>query len=539
MMRAHRRASRGPAAARHGRGHLAHHHLDLHLCAVALQRACRRLARRGGDARFGALPFRLHRALRAAYERGGGDRRGGARDGDLGMFALDGGAAAGAWWMRPGRARRAQGDRPAAVRRAARPSRRACRCFVIAKPLADGRRARCRARSGGARPLARRLSRRRSRRSAARSSATPPTASGLSLLVARPGGLREGAAATALRQGGRGRRAQRRNRRPRGALRRVEVAPARRLGGNEGTMSASKPLRPQPRAEIMAIDAYVPGKSARRRARQGPQAVVERIAARPLAARDRGVSRQRRASSPLYPDGSSRAAARGDRPALRARPRADHLRQRLGRTARAARPCLSLARRRRALQPISASSNIRSRFAPPAATPVVARGDATTTADVDALLAQGDAAHQDRLSRQSQQSDRHLSAVRRGQAPARRPAGRRAARARRRLCRICRAQRLRGRRRTRRDVRERRDDAHLLENLRPRQSAHRLGLCAGARSSTRSTACAAPFNVNGAAIAAGVAAIADAAHVDAAVAHNDALAAAGSREEIRRARASR
>ena len=58
-------------------------------------------------------------------------------------------------------------------------------------------------------------------------------------------------------------------------------------------MSAQTRCRPQPRAEIMAIDAYVPGKSARRRARQGPQAVVQRIAARSLAARDRGVSRRR------------------------------------------------------------------------------------------------------------------------------------------------------------------------------------------------------------------------------------------------------
>ena len=42
------------------------------------------------------------------------------------------------------------------------------------------------------------------------------------------------------------------------------------------------------------------------------------------------------------------------------------------------------------------------------------------TADVDAILARGHAAHQDRVARQPEQSDRNLSAVRRGQAAARR-----------------------------------------------------------------------------------------------------------------------
>ena len=46
------------------RGHLAHHHRDLHLCAGELRRPCRCLGRRRGDARFRPLPFRLHRALR-------------------------------------------------------------------------------------------------------------------------------------------------------------------------------------------------------------------------------------------------------------------------------------------------------------------------------------------------------------------------------------------------------------------------------------------------------------------------------------------
>ena len=60
--------------------------------------------------------------------------------------------------------------------------------------------------------------------------------------------------------------------------------------------------------------------------------------------------------------------------------------------------------------------------------------------------------HQDRVPRQPEQSDRHLPAVRRGEAAARRPAAARAARARRGLCRICAPQRLRGRHRAGRDV---------------------------------------------------------------------------------------
>ena len=75
------------------------------------------------------------------------------------------------------------------------------------------------------------------------------------------------------------------------------------------------------------------------------------------------------------------------------------------------------------------------------AKPVVAP-EKDFTADVDAILAAVTEQDQNRLSRQPEQSDRHLPVVRRGQAAAPRPAGQRAAGARRRLCRICPAQRL-------------------------------------------------------------------------------------------------
>ena len=79
MMRRFRRAPSGPAAARHRRGHLAHHHFDLHLCAVQLFGPCRHVARRCADARFRALSLRLHGPLRAASQRRRRDRRGRAR----------------------------------------------------------------------------------------------------------------------------------------------------------------------------------------------------------------------------------------------------------------------------------------------------------------------------------------------------------------------------------------------------------------------------------------------------------------------------
>ena len=67
---------------------------------------------------------------------------------------------------------------------------------------------------------------------------------------------------------------------------------------------------------------------------------------------------------------------------------------------------------------------------------------------------------------------------------------------------------------------QRRHDADLLEDPRPRQSAARLALRAGPRLRRRSTGRAGPFNTNGAAIAAGIASIADLEHEAKSVAHN-------------------
>ena len=116
--------------------------------------------------------------------------------------------------------------------------------------------------------------------------------------------------------------------------------------------------------------------------------------------------------------------------------------------------------------------------------PVVAE-ETDERADVDAILAKVTRTDPDRLPCQSQQSDRHLPAVRGGAPAACGLAPARAAGDRRGLCRICPPQRLRIRHRAGVVVAERRHDPHLLQGARARRHAHRLGLCAGRISSMR------------------------------------------------------
>ncbi|MBV8472093.1 MAG: histidinol-phosphate transaminase, partial [Hyphomicrobiales bacterium] len=71
-------------------------------------------------------------------------------------------------------------------------------------------------------------------------------------------------------------------------------------------MSKSETMRPQPRAEIMAIDAYVPGKSA-----VAGLAKVYKLSSNesPLGPSPRAIEAFRANADQLalYPDGSSRA----------------------------------------------------------------------------------------------------------------------------------------------------------------------------------------------------------------------------------------
>ena len=121
-------------------------------------------------------------------------------DGDLGMFALDGGPGAGAWWMRlaPPAAPKVIARLPF-VERADHPA--GMPVFVIAKPLADG----------GARQVvleAATLDRWRGGYPRAIADiggeiiGNAADGVGLSLLIARPGELADGAAGQALREAG-------------------------------------------------------------------------------------------------------------------------------------------------------------------------------------------------------------------------------------------------------------------------------------------------------------------------------------------------
>ena len=121
-------------------------------------------------------------------------------DGDLGMFALDGGPGAGAWWMRlaPPAAPKVIARLPF-VERADHPA--GMPVFVIAKPLVDG----------GARQVvleAATLDRWRGGYPRAIADiggeiiGNAADGVGLSLLIARPGELADGAAGQALREAG-------------------------------------------------------------------------------------------------------------------------------------------------------------------------------------------------------------------------------------------------------------------------------------------------------------------------------------------------
>ena len=117
--------------------HLAHHHFHFHLCAGALQRAYRHFAWRSGNARFArfhfgfTVPCVLHKSSREVMDAVAGS------SGDLGMFPLDGGPRAGAWWTQL-----APADSPKVIARlpfVERPDHPAgMPVFVISKPLADG-----------------------------------------------------------------------------------------------------------------------------------------------------------------------------------------------------------------------------------------------------------------------------------------------------------------------------------------------------------------------------------------------------------------
>ena len=252
-------------------------------------------------------------------------------------------------------------------------------------------------------------------------------------------------------------------------------------------MSEPKLSRPRPARRHHGDRGLRAGQERGGGRRQGAQALVERDAARAVAAGDRGLPLGADHLA-LYPDGSPRGCARRSPAATGSMPAQIVC----GNGSDDLLPCWRTPTCGRATKGSTAEHGfleypIAIRAA--GATAIVA-AETDFTADVDAVAGQGHAAHEDGFSRQSEQSDRHLPAVFGGQAAACGPARRRAAGARRRLCRICRAQRLCGRDRTGRDMRQCGDDAHVLEDLRPRQSCASAGPMRRPRSSTRSTASA-------------------------------------------------
>ena len=177
---------------------------------------------------------------------------------------------------------------------------------------------------------------------------------------------------------------------------------------------------------------------ARARRRAGPQGVQAVVQRDPARARARRRSRPTSAAAEHledYPDGTARVLREAIGRAFGLDPDrivcgagSDELLNLLARA--------YLGRRRRGdLTPPTASWCTRSRRSAPAPSPWSRRRRTSPPTSMRSS-ARGDAEDQDRVPRQPEQPDRHLYPVRRGEAPARRPAAACAAGARRGLCRI-------------------------------------------------------------------------------------------------------
>ena len=269
-------------------------------------------------------------------------------DADLGLVRLNGGAAAGPWWRLL-----AEPDAPKVIARlpfVERPDHPAgTPVVVVALPSAATPATEVllfslwvdRWRDGIAEVLASRGGEILQQAAAAE---------GLAMLVSLPGERR---AATDSRRAARlgprrddGRCPDRARRQPRGALRFFFrrsglIQPSR----DPPTMSIETVSRPVPRDGILAIEAYVPGKSA-----VAPGVKLHKLSSNenplgPFPEGDGGF-RRRGGKARALPRRGRHAAARGHRPPLRGRPSPDRLRVRLGRPPVAARLQLHRARRR-------------------------------------------------------------------------------------------------------------------------------------------------------------------------------------------------
>ena len=175
--------------------------------------------------------------------------------------------------------------------------------------------------------------------------------------------------------------------------------------------------RPQPRPGVLDIAPYVPGKSS-----APGVAKVFKLSSNetPLGPSPKAIAAYARSAEHLedYPDGAATGVARGDR-----RARSGSIPTRIVCGA-GSDDLLNLLARAYLADGDEAIHTTHGFLVYPIATlgtgakPVVAP-EKDYTADVDAILAAVTPQHQDRVPRQPEQSDRHLHAVRRGQAPAR------------------------------------------------------------------------------------------------------------------------
>ena len=246
-------------------------------------------------------------------------------------------------------------------------------------------------------------------------------------------------------------------------------------------------IRPEPRPGILAIDPYVPGKSGAAGLAKVWKLSSNETPARPEPEGARRLCASRRQARTLS-GGLPCGAARGDRGALWTRSGPHHLRRRLRRASVLPRQRLSQPWRRGPLQR-PRLPGLQDRHPGGRRDPCCRTRD-RPSADVDALLSRVTPRTSIVFLANPEQPDRHLPAVRRGQAAACRASSRHPPGPRCRLCRICPSQRLRGGAGARRHCGKRRDDAHLFEDPRPRQPPPRLDGWPRPPSSTPSTASA-------------------------------------------------
>ena len=535
MMRALAERHERPAAARHGRGHLARHHRHVHLCAGSVSRSMRtfpaatRPMRDSARFHFGfTVPFLSHPSAAAVIDAVADSR------GDLGIFRLDQGASSGRVVANSRRARQPRRSSPGCPSSSVPAIPAGTPVFVISKPLTDAAVRDVVLYAAQFERWHRGRAARRCGRWEARWWRAPPTRAACPSSSPIPGSVDAQALRAALDRGRREPRRSGRGRQPCRTFPREMSANAalepcqptrelrrlrevRRYENAAGTQTMA--ARPEPRPGVMQIDAYVPGKSA-----ASGVAKIHKLSSNetPLGPSPKAIEAIRAVDHlELYPDGSATQL----REAIAAKYGLDPARIVCGSGSDellsliAARLCgagrrghLHGAR----LSGLPDRDPGRRRHARRGA------GERTTRADVDAILAAVTPRTKIVFLANPEQPDRHLSAVRRGQAPACGPAAR--------TCCWC-STRPMPNMSAATTTRRASNSCASAENVVMTRTfskiyglanaAARLDGRAGRMSSTRSTASAARSTSTARRWRPGIAAIRTTAHVASAVAHNE------------------